>query len=346
MKKDNHHDDFTFCEESLVRVSRTFSINIKILTGTAYKAVLLAYLLCRIADTIEDDPWFSRTYKLQKLCEYADLFPPSSNYREQTEVFLRDIAFRQTNDSTALLMDLTRVMNEFAKLPRGIISLISDHVREMSYGMATFQRKDSGKEIQFIEDTGELSRYCYFVAGTVGLMLTSIFAETSSLITPRIRHELEERSVAFGLGLQITNIAKDFYGDRERGWCYVPRVFFTDEGIDPLRHTFDDNRTGFVNAHRRLIDLALIYLDEALEYTLLMPRRLIRFRLFCLWPLFMAIESLAVIMGKQNLFRGEVVKISRNDVKRIVRDTTLAVMSNGALRLMYNRTRRKITGQE
>lgn len=342
MNKNDHRDDFIFCEEALVRVSRTFAINIKILSGDSYKAVLLAYLLCRIADTIEDDPFFNPEYKLQKLCEYAELFPPSSNYPEQIEKFLRTISFRQTDDSTELLMNLTRVINEFVKLPEKMISVVTEHVQEMAYGMASFQKKSMEKDIYFIEDKGELARYCYFVAGTVGLMLTSVFAENSSLITPRIRQKLEERSVAFGLGLQITNIAKDFYGDRERGWCYVPRKFFTDEGIDPLHETFDDNQSGFVNAHRRLIDLALIYLDEALEYTLNIPRMLIRYRLFCLWPLFMAVESLAKLSGEQNLFRGEVVKISRNDVKRIVRDTSLAVMSNGALRLMYNRTRMKI----
>lgn len=325
-----------------MKVSRTFAINIKILSGTSYRGVLLAYLLCRIADTIEDDPSFNPQYKLQKLCEYADLFPPSSNYSEQIENFLRNISFRQTDDSTELLMNLNRVMNEFVKLPERMIAIISEHVQEMSYGMASFQRKDEGKDLYLIEDKGELARYCYFVAGTVGLMLTSVFAENASLITPQIRQKLEERSVAFGLGLQITNIAKDFYGDRQRGWCYVPKEFFTEEGIDPLRETFDDNQAGFVKAHRRLIDLALLYLDEALEYTLNIPRMLIRYRLFCLWPLFMAVESLAKLTGEQNLFLGEAVKISRSDVKRIVRDTSLAVMSNSALRLMYNRTRRKI----
>ncbi len=342
MNKNDQRDDFTFCKEALVKVSRTFAINIRILSGDAYRAVLLAYLLCRIADTIEDDPFFNPEYKLQKLCEYADLFPPLSNYPERIEDFLRDISFRQKDDSTELLMNLTRVINEFVKLPERMISVVSEHVQEMSYGMASFQKKGSGKDINFIEDKGELARYCYFVAGTVGLMLTSVFAENSSLITPKIKQKLKERSVVFGLGLQITNIAKDFYGDRERGWCYVPREFFTEEGIDPLRDTFDDHQSGFVNAHRRLIDLALLYLDEALEYTLDIPRTLIRYRLFCLWPLFMAVESLAKLTGEQNLFRGEVVKISRNDVKRIVRGTSLAVMSNGALRLMYNNTRQKI----
>jgi len=342
MVQNVHTDDLAFCEDYLVRVSRTFAINIKILKGNAYKGLLLAYLLCRIADTIEDDPEFSIDHKVQKLCEYADLFPPTSNYDHRIEGFLNNINFQQTNDASELLMNTVRVFNEFAKLPDTMISVISTYVKEMALGMASFQEKGSGKEIVFLEDKEELDQYCYFVAGTVGLMITSIFSENSSKITPKIQEKLTDRSVAFGLGLQITNIAKDFYGDRERGWCYVPRSFFIEEGIDPVNDSFDKKQEGFVNAHKRLINLALTYLDEALLYTLDIPRTLIRYRLFCLWPLFMAVESLAKLSGDQNLFRGRTVKISRDDVKRIVRNTSLSVMSNTALKHMYDRTRKQI----
>jgi farnesyl-diphosphate farnesyltransferase len=342
MVQNVHTDDLAFCEDYLVRVSRTFAINIKILKGNAYKGLLLAYLLCRIADTIEDDPEFSIDHKVQKLCEYADLFPPTSNYEHHIEGFLNNINFNQTTDASELLMNTVRVFNEFVKLPGSMVSIISAHVKEMALGMASFQEKGSGKDFVFLKDKEELDRYCYFVAGTVGLMITSIFAENSSKITPEIHEKLKKRSVDFGLGLQITNIAKDFYGDRERGWCYVPRSFFIEEGIDPVNDSFEDKEKNFVNAHRRLIDLALTYLDEALLYTLDIPRLLIRYRLFCLWPLFMAVESLVKLSGDQNLFRGRSVKISRNDVKRIIRNTSLAVMSNTALKYMYNRTRNKI----
>jgi farnesyl-diphosphate farnesyltransferase len=344
MVQNVHTDDLAFCEDYLVRVSRTFAINIRILKGNAYRGLLLAYLLCRIADTIEDDPEFSIDYKMQKLCEYADLFPPTSNYSHHIEGFLHDINFQQANDASELLMNTVRVFNELVKLPDNMISVISLHVKEMAHGMASFQEKGSGKEIVFLEDKEELDRYCYFVAGTVGLMITSIFAENTSKITPEIQEKLKDRSVAFGLGLQITNIAKDFYGDRERGWCYVPRSFFIEEGIDPVNDSFDQKEKGYVNAHKRLINLALTYLDEALLYTLDIPRTLIRYRLFCLWPLFMAVESLAKLSRDQNLFRGRTVKISREDVKRIVRNTSLAVMSNTALKYMYDRTRKQILG--
>jgi len=335
-------DDFTFCEEYLDKVSRTFALNIKVLKGNAYKGVLLAYLLCRIADTIEDDPDFSVQFKVQKLFEYSSLFPPSSRYPKQIESFLEDITFQYETDSAILSRNLIRVFHEFVKLPDPIISIISKHVKEMALGMASFQEKGRDKTIVFLEDEKELDRYCYFVAGTVGVMLTAIFSEESTKISPRIKEKLQKRSVYFGLGLQITNIAKDFFRDRKRGWCYLPRSFFIEAGLDPINDSFTDKPEAFLNVHRRIINLAVIYLDEAIQYTLDIPRSLIRFRLFCLWPLFMAQRTLATLYGEQRLFRGEVVKIGRSDVKRIVRNTSLAVMSNTLLRFLYDRQRRMI----
>src|SRR3954468_9405794 len=43
-----------FCQEILPAVSRTFALSIRLLPGELGSAVRDAYLLCRIADTIED----------------------------------------------------------------------------------------------------------------------------------------------------------------------------------------------------------------------------------------------------------------------------------------------------
>src|SRR5215203_6271569 len=45
-----------FAREILPPVSRTFALSIRVLPGTLGRAVRTAYLLCRIADTIEDEP--------------------------------------------------------------------------------------------------------------------------------------------------------------------------------------------------------------------------------------------------------------------------------------------------
>ncbi len=43
-----------YCSDMLPKVSRTFALCIRLLPADLEHPVLLAYLLCRIADTIED----------------------------------------------------------------------------------------------------------------------------------------------------------------------------------------------------------------------------------------------------------------------------------------------------
>src|SRR5262245_39090782 len=43
-----------WCREALLRVSRTFALNIRCLSGPMLEALRLAYLLCRAADALED----------------------------------------------------------------------------------------------------------------------------------------------------------------------------------------------------------------------------------------------------------------------------------------------------
>jgi farnesyl-diphosphate farnesyltransferase len=45
-----------FCGLVLPAVSRTFAIGIRVLPGDLGRAVLTSYLICRIADTVEDAP--------------------------------------------------------------------------------------------------------------------------------------------------------------------------------------------------------------------------------------------------------------------------------------------------
>jgi phytoene/squalene synthetase len=45
-----------FGREILPAVSRTFALSIRVLPGTLGQAVLVSYLLCRVADTLEDEP--------------------------------------------------------------------------------------------------------------------------------------------------------------------------------------------------------------------------------------------------------------------------------------------------
>lgn len=49
----------SFCRDILPAVSRTFALSIRLLPGDLGAAVRCAYLVCRIADTIEDEATMS-----------------------------------------------------------------------------------------------------------------------------------------------------------------------------------------------------------------------------------------------------------------------------------------------
>src|SRR5471032_1294526 len=59
----------------LPEVSRTFAISIRFLPGVLGRAVLTAYLLCRIADTIEDDGTASPERKAELLDAFLRCLP-------------------------------------------------------------------------------------------------------------------------------------------------------------------------------------------------------------------------------------------------------------------------------
>src|SRR6476620_7613825 len=63
-----------FAHEILPAVSRTFALSIRVLPGALGRAVLAAYLLCRIADTLEDEPTLPARAKAALLDELARCF--------------------------------------------------------------------------------------------------------------------------------------------------------------------------------------------------------------------------------------------------------------------------------
>ena len=94
----------------------------------------------------------------------------------------------------------------------------------MGRGMPEFQRS---KTLEGLPALVDLDRYCYFVAGIVGEMLTDLFCEHSDLeMAVHRRDELMALAVCFGQGLQMTNILKDIWEDRNSNTCWLPRSLF------------------------------------------------------------------------------------------------------------------------
>jgi phytoene synthase len=90
----------------------------------------------------------------------------------------------------------------------------------------------------------DLMRYCFRVAGAVGVLMCPILGLRDQRFLPH--------AAALGMGMQLTNIARDVAEDWRRSRCYLP-VEWTD-GLRPSDATPDAERVR--DGVRRILDVA------------------------------------------------------------------------------------------
>ncbi len=131
---------------------------------------------------------------------------------------------------------------------RGMGDVVRQHeipefyVEELLAGM----RMDAeGQRYESLED---LRRYCYRVAGTVGLM----FAHISGVSSPAARRH----SADLGIAMQMTNIARDVAEDLQRGRVYLPLAWLRKTGVPPDRLLEPPYRKDLCEVVRWLLEVA------------------------------------------------------------------------------------------
>lgn len=325
-------EDWQYCAAALPLVSRTFALNIRALKGELQREVLLAYLWCRMLDTVEDAPEFPAAAKVESLQAFASGFGPERCDEAWLNSWLGGLGELDGQPAELdLLRQGARVARCFNRLGGDSRRAIIPCVRAMAEGMAAYQARPGFGRTQLLRDMEDLDRYCYYVAGTVGELLTALFL-------PRIRGSfdralLERHAVSFGLALQVTNIAKDVMIDLERGWSYVPESLLRQAGLEPQKLFALEAQADAARTVLRVLSAkAAAHLQDALTYTLAIPRFHRSIRLFCLWPLWMAAQTLS-LMNRPDFThqRGISPKISRAEVRQILGFTSLRFWWNGRL---------------
>lgn len=329
-----------FCREWLQMVSRTFALNIRVLPETLQDTIRLAYLFMRIADTVEDDRAMPAAERKQLLDQFAKCFAPEGPVWAEIEVFcgMLPASWKDSQDPDQFLVGRCQLVFEvFAKLPASLRHPVDERVREMCSGMVHYamQREEDGWFR--LKTRQELYDYCYFVAGTVGLMLTDLFAARTRFVSARRKERLKSRSVAFGLCLQLVNIARDIPADWARRTVFVPQEMCEAHGISPESLPDPTRRAQAAKVLVDLIRLADHEARQSQKYILDLPRTALRVRLFCLWPLLMSQDTLILLAAQPEaaVAPDARIKISRRRVKFIVYSTMATCWSNTLLRLQF-----------
>ena len=318
----------------LPEVSRTFAISIKALPGVLGDAVCTAYLLCRIADTIEDDNGTAP----ERRAELLERFLTTLDDAAAAEAFPAAVADLQGDPAHLRLVAHTDlVLVGFRALPPRTRDRVAHWVREMGHGMAKFVRTyPAGIRIQ---TRAEYREYCYYVAGTVGCMLTELWHEHVPAVGRREFDRLWTTCQRFGEALQTVNILKDIAHDAEHeNSIYLPATDLEAAGSGHATLLSPAHLERNHHVVEGFIALARTDLDAALEYTLAIPRRAIRVRAFCVLPLLFAYATLRDLSRSRAMLAvGGQVKISRREVKALMLTGLLAIGSNAALRRLVAR---------
>jgi phytoene synthase len=113
-----------------------------------------------------------------------------------------------------------------------------------------------------IDDT---LRYCYHVAGVVGLMMARIMGAQDAQVL--------DRACDLGMAFQLTNIARDIVEDARVGRCYVPAAWLREAGIAPDEVAAPRHREALARVAARLVEHAEPYYASATHGLAALPLR-------------------------------------------------------------------------
>ena len=324
--------DLDFQARILQRVSRTFALTIPQLPDPLRHVVSNAYLLCRIADTIEDEPALSveRKRTLSELFVAVVAGPgDAGGFARELAASLSSSTSTAEHDLAAATPRVVRITHRFRPRQRRALERC---VGIMTRGMVEFQQQATRAGLR---DLVQLDRYCYCVAGVVAEMLAELFCDYSVQIDRR-REELMTKSVSYGQGLQLTNILKDIWGDLGRGACWLPRSVFDAVGFD-LRTLAPGRPThpGFARGIDELIAVTRRHLAEGLRFILLIPAGETGIRRHLLWTLGLSVLTLRRIHATPAFRHGEEMALPRSSARAAILLTGALARSDFAVKLLF-----------
>jgi farnesyl-diphosphate farnesyltransferase len=284
-----------WCREALLRVSRTFSLNIRCLRGRMLESVRVAYLLCRAADALEDS-WPGSE------AEVADRFDALLAALDGDPSAAWGLAggaeAQPPRAELDVLARLPALLHVLDSLPEADAADVRLCVRTLATGMKRYAARAAarGPGTPYLDDDAELHDYCYVVAGCVGEMLTRLVARDIPGDDPALAARRLALAPVVGEALQLTNIVLDWSEDLRGGRCHVPGAWLERFGLAPA------DLLGPSAAARelslRLAGLAHAALDRVPDYLETIPTSAHRFRLFCLLPAQWARASLELAQGR------------------------------------------------
>ena len=309
--------------------SRSFYLSLKELPREIRKQVSLLYMLARTSDTIADSEGGEPEDLLQALESYNEF--TQGNSEEAPD--LEELSEFQSNISEGLLLkNVGKVASNISQFSESDQKSIRNCLGIIIGGqILDLKRFSSGVNgIPSIEENDELDDYAYRVAGSVGEFWTQMSLDHLFKIKEENEAEIFENGVRFGKALQMINILRDIPADLELGRCYIPRRSLDEHGMSPSDLLDSSKMESFRPLYNEYLDLTDQHLDSAVQYIEMLPHSQFRLRGSCMLPVIIGKKTVSLLRGRNVLDPEKKVKISRSEVKEVVKKVIMAVPFKGS----------------
>lgn len=305
--------------EALLReTSRSFYLTLRVLPRAIRTQIGLAYLLARTSDTIADTQLVSLERRLAALVAFRNrIAHPGAARLDFGEL----AAHQGSAAERALLENCEAGLKLLGTLTAGDRQLAEDLLQVIIGGQELDLQRfadASAEHIVSLKTPEELDDYTYRVAGCVGEFWTRM---CRAHLFPKARRDDEfllTNGVRFGKGLQLVNVLRDLPADLRQGRCYLPGRQLNDLTLSPRDLLQTSNESRLRPLYNLYLDQAEAHLTAGWAYTDALPRRCVRVRLACAWPLLIGRKTLGLLRQGRILDAQHPLKVGRPEVKRIL----------------------------
>ncbi len=308
-------------QQLLKETSRSFYLTVRVLPAPVRSSIGIAYLLARATDTVADTELVAVDERLATLATLRRRIQGETRAPLDCTAFVRSPSPSASPGERRLLERLEAALQVFEQFPSQEKTLIRQVLDTITGGqeldLQRFGTPIDGR-ITSLESATELDDYTYRVAGCVGefwtrLTLLRCFPE-ASVDSDR----LLKNGVRFGCGLQLVNILRDLPKDLANGRCYLPRSELETVGLHPADLVRPEVWPRLKPVYDQRWNRAMDHLNGGWAYTQQLPRRQVRLRLACAWPVLLGVATLAKLAAANPLDPRQRVKVSRAEVRKIL----------------------------
>ncbi|MEA5552792.1 squalene/phytoene synthase family protein [Anabaena cylindrica UHCC 0172] len=323
-----------YLEEYMNKVSRSFALVTPCLEEPLDAFMSVAYLIFRVADNIEDCQ-MSFKWKKTRFDEFKRLLKKPTIAPNILSSWSLESWLGLNIDQKELMTLENGIMlwQIYTLIPDGIREIIARWAAAMVEGIEQILDEQQKPEIvkrngvRILAEESDYNSYCYFAAGTVGLMGTELAIDHYQFNADTAKRLLVH-SQTCGQALQKTNIVKDFPEDLANGICYLPDVWIKE--VDDLPLLLKGAPKKWT---QKILSNVITEINNSVSYVIDIPYEAVGYRLaslMCLLPAYQTLLSAA--QQHEKLFTPEhSVKISRSCFSQCMEDAKLMVRDNNVL---------------